>query len=125
MPDQNRKTSDLARGWSAMLLWGLPVIALVVGLYYPRARLVLWIPALVVTGVACLGNAARCGRVHCYVTGPLSLLAATYVALSDFHFVPMQPRMFLDMHRCRCCSGLSGRNPSWQIQKESLRRIDP
>jgi hypothetical protein len=97
MPNQNCETSDLARGWSAVLFWGLPVIALVVGSYYPRVRLVLWISALVVMGVACLRNAVRCGRVHCYVTGPLFLLAAAYVALSGFHFVPMQPGLFLDI----------------------------
>jgi len=26
-------------------------------------------------------NAARCGRMHCHVTGPLLLLAALYVVL--------------------------------------------
>ena len=57
----------------------------------------LWLPALLMMGVACLRNAARCGRVHCYITGPLSLLAAVYVALSAFHVVPMQPGMFLNI----------------------------
>jgi hypothetical protein len=92
---QECETSDLARGWSALLLWGVPVIALVVGSYFPRARLALWFPALLVMGVACLRNAARCGRVHCYVTGPLFLLAAVYVVLSALHIVPMQPGAFL------------------------------
>jgi hypothetical protein len=97
MPAQNCESSDLARGWSAVLFWGVPVIALVVGSYFTRARLVLWLPALIVMGVACLRNAARCGRVHCYVTGPLSLLAAVYLALSAFHVVPMQPGTFLNI----------------------------
>ena len=44
MPAQNCETSDLARGWSAVLLWAVPAIALVVGSYFPWARLVLWIP---------------------------------------------------------------------------------
>ena len=94
---QECETSDLARGWSAVLLWGVPVIALVVGSYFPPARLALWLPALLVMGVACLRNAERCGRVHCYVTGPLSLLAAVYVALSAFHVVPMRPGTFLNI----------------------------
>ena len=97
MPAQDCETNDLARGWSAVLLWGAPVIALVVGSYFPRVRLVLWLPALLVMGVACLRNAARCGRVHCYVTGPLSLVAALYVALSAFRVVPMQPGVFLNI----------------------------
>ena len=123
MPAQNCETSDLARGWSAVLLWGVPVIALVVGSYFPRARLVLWLPALLVMGVACLRNAARCGRVHCYMTGPLSLLAAVYVTLSAFHLVPMQPGMFLNIILGGRCSRMSGRNPFRQIQKDSLGRI--
>lgn len=94
---QECETSDLVHGWSALLLWGVPVIAVVVGSYLPRARLVLWLPALLVMGVACLRNAARCGRLHCYVTGPLALLAAVYVALSAFHVVPMQPGTFLNI----------------------------
>jgi hypothetical protein len=97
MPAQDCQTSDLARGWTAMLLWGVPVIALAAGSYFPRARLVLWLPALLVMGMACLRNIARCGRVHCYVTGPLALLAAVYVALSAFHVVPMQPGTFLNI----------------------------
>ena len=32
-------------------------------------------------GVACMVNALRCGRVHCYLTGPFFLLMAL-VALS-------------------------------------------
>lgn len=97
MPAQNCETSDLARGWSAVLLWGVPVAALVAGSYFPRARLALWLPALIVMGVACLRNAARCGRVHCYLAGPLLLLAAMYVALSAFRVVPMQPGTFLNV----------------------------
>jgi hypothetical protein len=97
MTEQNCKARDLTCKGSAVLLWGLPVVALVVGSYWPKAELLLWIPALLVMGAACLANAARCGGVHCYVTGPLSLLAAVYVALSGFHLVPMQLGIFLDL----------------------------
>ncbi len=48
-------------------------------------------------GIACLANAARCGRVHCYITGPLFLLAAAYVVLAEFHVIPMRPGVFLDV----------------------------
>ncbi len=37
----------------------------------------------------------RCGRLHCYITGPVFLLAAFYVALTGFHVVPLQPEPFL------------------------------
>ncbi|MGB6688886.1 MAG: hypothetical protein WBE76_13705 [Terracidiphilus sp.] len=124
MPEQSCETSDLARGWSAVLLWGVPVIALVVGSHYHRARLVLWIPALLVMGVACLRNAARCGRVHCYVTGPLSLLAAVYVALSGFHLVPMQPGIFLDIILAVAALACLAEIPFGKYRRTVLRRID-
>jgi len=69
---------------------------LIVGSYWQKGRLLLWIPAFLVMGVACLANAARCGRVHCYITGPLSLFALVYVVLSEFHLVPMDAGYFLD-----------------------------
>jgi hypothetical protein len=37
--------------------------------------------ALAVMGVACLLNARRCGRIHCYFTGPF-LIGAAAVALA-------------------------------------------
>ena len=37
----------------------------------PRARGSVWVPSLGVAGAACFANAARCGRRHCFVTGPL------------------------------------------------------
>ena len=97
MQEQSCTAKDLTCSWNAIWLWCLPVIALLAGSYYQKARLVLWIPALLVMGVACLANAARCGRVHCYVTGPVLLLAAVYAALSGFHLVPMQPAVFIDL----------------------------
>jgi hypothetical protein len=33
--------------------------------------------------------------VHCYITGPLFLLAAVYVALAEFRLVPMDPGKLL------------------------------
>jgi len=36
----------------------------------------MWVAALAVAGVGCVANASRCGRVHCYFTGPFFLLAA-------------------------------------------------
>jgi len=40
-----------------------------------------WTVALATTGVVCIVNALRCGRVHCYLTGPFFILIAL-VALS-------------------------------------------
>jgi hypothetical protein len=81
---------DLTRRRIGWLLWGVPAAALVVGsLVAPLPRMLLWTPALVVGGVACLVNAAHCGRLHCYVTGPLYLLAALATVLVGAELVPL------------------------------------
>src|SRR5215469_3413119 len=86
---------DLTGKKAAWLLWYLPIALLVVGLNWDRGREWLWIPVFVVMGVGCLVNADRCGRLHCYLTGPLFLLAAVFVALSAFGVVTLRPDLFL------------------------------
>lgn len=39
--------------------------------------------------MACVVNAAHCGRVHCYITGPLYLLAAVATLLAGTDLVPL------------------------------------
>src|SRR5262245_17815916 len=74
----------LSRRWLVFMVYWLPVIAIVaVG---PLAissgrRSAVWTVALATMGVACVANALRCGRVHCYLTGPFFFLMAL-VALS-------------------------------------------
>jgi hypothetical protein len=66
------------------LLYWLPAIAIVVAgvpAISSGWRTVVWTVALGTMGVACIVNALRCGRVHCYLTGPFFLLMA-FVALS-------------------------------------------
>lgn len=48
----------------------------------PSVRTVIWPGALSWMGVACLLNAKRCGRLHCFLTGPFFLCIA---ALSLLH----------------------------------------
>ncbi len=40
-------------------------------------------------GVVCLINARRCGRVHCYVTGPFFLLLAVVALLHGLDVFPL------------------------------------
>lgn len=42
----------------------------------------MWIAGLGVAGTLCLVNAARCRRLHCYITGPVCLLGALLTALN-------------------------------------------
>lgn len=90
------RANDLTCGGSGVFLC-LPIVAVVVGSSWSSARPWLWIPAFLLMGIACLANAARCGRVHCYLTGPLFLLGAVYVVLTEFHLVPMRPGIFLNV----------------------------
>ena len=74
----------LSSRWRVFVLYWLPAIAIVaVGpLAISNAwRALVWTVALATMGTACVVNALRCGRVHCYLTGPFFLLMAL-VALS-------------------------------------------
>jgi hypothetical protein len=61
------------------------------------------VPAFVVMGVGCLANAARCGRTHCYITGPLFPLAPIFVALSALGVVALHGGLFLLVVFGACC----------------------
>ena len=74
----------LSSRWRVFILYWLPAIAIVVAgtpAISSGWRTVVWTVALATMGVACIVNALRCGRVHCYVTGAFFLLMAL-VALS-------------------------------------------
>ena len=69
--------NDLVERNVSWWLWRLPMLAFVVGAFLtPPARTLLWVLAFLVAGVSCVVNARRCGRFHCFMTGPLYLLAA-------------------------------------------------
>ncbi len=38
-------------------------------------------------GLACVMNAARCGRLHCFISGPVFLAGATATLLTGFDVV--------------------------------------
>lgn len=92
--DQNT-THDLTHGISAWLLWYLPIALLIAGGAWHRGGTWLWLAAFTIMGAGCLVNAARCGRLHCYVTGPLFLLAAVWSLLSARGAIPLHPGILL------------------------------
>ena len=82
--------NDLLGRNVSWLLWRVPLLVFVVGLFLETVpRTLLWTPAFLVAGTACLVNASRCGRIHCYVTGPLYLLAATATVLRGLGMLAM------------------------------------
>ena len=78
---------DLVGGWSAVALWCAPTALILVGVAVPSVRAALWIPSFALMGAACLVNARGCGRLHCFVTGPLFLLASFATALDAIDVV--------------------------------------
>ena len=74
----------LSSRWRVFMLYWLPAIAIVVAgapAISNGWRTVVWTAGLAIMGMACIVNALRCGRVHCYVTGAFFFLMAL-VALS-------------------------------------------
>ena len=68
---------------SFLAVWGAPIaMAGVLSLAPVPAWMTAaaWAAAFVWMGAACLFNARRCGRVHCFVSGPILLAGAGLVA---------------------------------------------
>jgi len=77
MSIEPRAARDLLRDWRVPLLgYGLPTTAIAASGALPLTtgvRAAIWAVACVIMGGVCLANAFRCGRVHCYFTGPFLL----------------------------------------------------
>jgi hypothetical protein len=73
-----------------LVLWQVPLLLFVAGILLgPAWRTVSWTAALAVAGAACVANAARCGRLHCYFTGPFYLLAALATLTHGLGLLPL------------------------------------
>jgi hypothetical protein len=84
---QNKPSDWAGNAHSFGRVWGIPIIALV---WVPHpAKTLLWTAALGWMGVACLMNARRCGRTHCFYTGPFFLIMAFVGLLHGFQIVPL------------------------------------
>ena len=61
------------------LIWGAPALVMLGTAFVSIGDLprgVVWAACLSVFGVGCVANALRCGRRHCFVTGPFFLVMA-------------------------------------------------
>jgi hypothetical protein len=77
MPEVCNHADWVARRRTLALGWGLPSAALVCSLFVESPwRAWIWVPSLLWMGAACLVNAIRCGRTHCYFTAPLFFVMA-------------------------------------------------
>lgn len=77
------ESHDFARGWGIALIWG-PPLALVLFAEFasPIFHLMFATTGILAVagtfwfGIACLTNAVRCGRTHCWVDGSLMPILA-------------------------------------------------
>ncbi len=82
----------LSRRGTAILVYGAPTLAIVATSgqgVAEGARMIVWTLAFAVMGIACVVNAVRCGRVHCYFTGPFLLLLAAASLLHGLRVVSL------------------------------------
>ena len=81
---------DLTCGGVGILIWIVPIVVLGItagfGGFYAAVS---WPPLLAFMGIACLVNAYRCGRRHCYFTGPYFLLLALLSLLYGLGWLPL------------------------------------
>ncbi|MGC9993387.1 MAG: hypothetical protein ABSD52_13480 [Candidatus Cybelea sp.] len=85
----------LAERFATIVIYWLPIAVLVASGFFAvgnAGRTVIWAFALITMGVGCLVNALRCGRVHCYATGPFFLLMAAVAVLYGFGIAPLGAR---------------------------------
>ena len=76
----------LSSPWRALAVFWLPAIAIVVAGssgFSSSGQTIVWTVALGTMGAACIANALRCRRVHCYITGPFFLVMALVSLLFD------------------------------------------
>ena len=76
----------------AFLVFWLPALFIVATAksgFGDRRRAVVWTAALAIMGTACTVNAQRCGRVHCYITGPFFLAMALVTLLYGLGVLPL------------------------------------
>ena len=84
--DQGTNASrDMLSNWliAGPVFW-LPAVVLLVSGFLDMSqgwRTGVWMAALSTMGIACVINARRCGRVHCYATGPFFLIMAILALL--------------------------------------------
>ena len=83
---------DWASGGRALLIWCLPAaILLVTALVEGPYLVIVWPSVLGWMGAACLLNARRCSRLHCYLTGPYFLLLGVVALLHGLDVFPLGP----------------------------------
>jgi hypothetical protein len=62
------------------VFWRLPLLLIIISFFVEHSiRFWFWISCLLIGGVGCATNAARCARLHCYFTSVLYIVGAIYL----------------------------------------------
>lgn len=89
----DRRHPDILADWRFTgLAYCLPIAAMVVSGASEMGtawRAGIWSAACAVMGIACLVNAIRCGRVHCYFTAPFFFVMALTILLFGAGWLPL------------------------------------
>lgn len=83
--EEARERDVLRAPAGTVLAWVLPTataMAISMARLPLRVAAFAWTGAFVWMGSACLFNALRCGRLHCYIAGPVLLAGAAACALA-------------------------------------------
>lgn len=91
-PTAGRSRDFLARPLSALVWWGVPLLAgLSTNLLLPPTRVTtfVWAAAFAWMGVGCALNARRCHRLHCYFSAPVLFLGAAAAVATGLGFAPL------------------------------------
>jgi hypothetical protein len=84
---------DWAHGSGYLWIWCLPIAMLLLSARLGgRFQINAWPALLAWMGTACLLNARRCRRLHCYLTGPYFLLLALAALLYGLGVLQLGPR---------------------------------
>lgn len=80
----------LGSPWATGFLWIGPwVLIIATSSTGNLAHTIIWTFSFTIGGAACLVNARRCGRLHCFYTGPLYLLAALACLFYGLGILPL------------------------------------
>ncbi len=93
MADQ-RSTDHASQPLPFFVSWGLPVLILIASNFFDAVvpftvTVVLLSSALFWMGAACVLNARRCRRRHCFYSGPIFLLGSLAALLVGFQIVSL------------------------------------
>lgn len=96
MSEKQRKQDYSRNILPFMIGWGIPITILLsvnfLEAFLPAAPIILMMGgAYIWMGAGCVINAMRCGRLHCYVSGPAMLIGGALIILVGFNILDLGP----------------------------------